>query len=42
MDTDSFVFSVKTNDLDNDSQKLNDLIDFSNFNKNHERFSKKK
>ena len=42
MDTDSFVLSVNTKDNIKDLKNLEDLIDFSNLNENHEIFSKKK
>ena len=42
MDTDSFVLSGKTKDITNDLKNLEDMFDFSNINKDHELFSKKK
>ena len=41
MDTDSFGLSVKTKDIINDLNNLEDLIDLSNLNENHELFSNK-
>ena len=41
MDTDSFVLSVKTKDITKDSKNLEDIIDFSNLDKNHDLFSNK-
>ena len=41
MDTDIFVLSVKTKDIIKDLKNLEDLIDFSNLNENHELFSSK-
>ena len=42
MDTDSFVLSVITKDIIKDLKNLEDIIDFSNLDKNHELFIKKK
>ena len=42
MDTDSFVLSASTNDIIKDLKNLEDIFDFSNLDKNHELFSKKK
>ena len=42
MDTDSFVLSVNTKDIIKDLKILEDVFDFSNLDKNHELFSKKK
>ena len=42
MDTDSFVLSVNTKDIIKDLKNLEDIFDFSNLDKNHELFSKKK
>ena len=42
MDTDSFVLSVNTKDINKDLKNLEDMFDFSNLDKNHELFSKKK
>ena len=42
MDTDSFVLSVNTKDIIKDLKILEDIFDFSNLDKNHELFSKKK
>ena len=39
MDTDSFVLSVNTKDINKDSKNLEDLFDFSKLNKNHVIFS---
>ena len=41
MDTDSFVLSVNTKDIIKDLKKIEDKIDFSNLEKNHELFSNK-
>ena len=41
IDTDSFVLSVNTKDINKDFKNLEDLIDFSNLNENHEIFSNK-
>ena len=41
MDTDAFVFSLKTKDIIRDLKNLEDIFDFSNLNKNHELFSNK-
>ena len=41
MDCDSFVLSIKTQNIINDLKNLEDLFDFSNLNKNHELFSNK-
>ena len=42
MDTDSFVLSVNTKDVIKDLKNLENIFDFSNLDKNHELFSKKK
>ena len=42
MDTDSFVLSVNTKDIIKDLKNLEDIFDYSNLDKNHELFSKKK
>ena len=42
MDTDSFVLNVDTKDIIEDLKKMEDIFDFSNLDKNHELFSKKK
>ena len=42
MDTDSFVLSVNTKDVIKDLRNLKDIFDFSNLDKTHEIFSKKK
>ena len=42
MDTDSFLLSVNTKDIIKDLKNLEDIFDFSNLDKNHELFSKKK
>ena len=42
MDTDSFVLSVNTKDVIEDLKNLEEIFDFSNLDKNHEFFSKKK
>ena len=42
MDTNSFVLSVNTKDIIKDLKNLEDIFDFSNLDKNHELFSKKK
>ena len=42
MDTDSFALSVNTKDIIKDLKNLEDIFDFSNLDKNHELFSKKK
>ena len=41
MDTDSFVLSVNTHDIIKELKNLEDLLDFSILNTNHEIFSKK-
>ena len=41
MDTDSFVLSVNTKDINKDLKKLEDIFDFSNLDENHEQFSNK-
>ena len=41
MDTDSFVLSVNTKDIIKDLKNLEDILDFSNLDKNHELFSNK-
>ena len=41
MDTDSFVLSVNTKDIIKDLKNLEDIIDFSNLDKNNELFSNK-
>ena len=41
MDTDSFVLSVGTKDIIRDLKNLEDIIDFSNLDENHELFSNK-
>ena len=41
MDTDCFVLSVNTKGISNDLKNLEDIIDFSNLNKNRELFSNK-
>ena len=41
MDCDSFVLSIETQNIINDLKNLENLFDFSNFNKNHELFSNK-
>ena len=41
MDTDSFVLSVNTKDIIKDLKNLEDMIVFSNLDKNHELFSNK-
>ena len=41
MDTDSFVLSINTKDIIKDLEKLEDIFDFSNLDKNHELFSNK-
>ena len=38
-DTDSFVLKLNTKDIIEDLENLEDLIDFSNLNENHELFS---
>ena len=42
MDCDSFVLSTRTQKIINDLKNLGDLFEFSNLDKNHELFSKKK
>ena len=39
MDCDSFVLSLKTENVNNDLKKLKDMFDFSNLDENHELFS---
>ena len=41
IDTDAFVLSMNTKDIIKDSKNLEDIIDFSNLDKNHEHFSNK-
>ena len=41
MDTDSFVLSVSTKGIIEDLKNSEDIFDFSNVDKNHERFSNK-
>ena len=41
IDTDAFVLSVNTEDIIGDSKNLEDLIDLSNLDENHEFFSNK-
>ena len=41
MDTDSFVLSVNTKNVITDLKNLEDIIDLSNLDKNHELFSNK-
>ena len=41
-DTDNFVLSVNTKDIIKDLKNLENIFDFSNLDKNHEIFSKKK
>ena len=41
IDTDAFVFNVNTKDIIKDLKNLEDIFDFSNFDKNHELFSNK-
>ena len=42
MDCDSFVLSIETENIINNLKNLQDLVDFSNLEKNHELFSNKK
>ena len=42
MDTDSFVLRVNTKDIIKDLKNLENIFDFSNLEKYHELFSKKK
>ena len=42
VDTDAFVLSLNTKDTIKDLKILEDIFDFSNLDKNHELFSKKK
>ena len=42
MDTDSFVLSVNTKDIIKELENLEDIIDSSNLNENHELFTIKK
>ena len=42
MDTDSFVLCVNTKDIIKDLKNFQEIFDFSNLDKNHELFSKKK
>ena len=42
VDTDAFALSLITNDIIKDLKNLEDMFDFSNLDKNHEVFSKKK
>ena len=41
MDCDSFVLSIKTENMIDDLKNLEDIFDFSNLDKNHELFSNK-
>ena len=41
VDTDAFVLSLNTKDIIKDLKNLEDIIDFSNLDKNHELFSNK-
>ena len=41
IDTDAFVLSMNTNDIIRDLEKLEDLFDSSNLDKNHELFNNK-
>ena len=41
MDTDSFVLSVNTEDINKDLENLEDIFGFSNLDENHELFSNK-
>ena len=41
MDTDSFVLSVNTKEIIEDLKNLEDRVDFSNLDENHELFSNK-
>ena len=41
IDTDAFVLSVNTHDINKDMKKLEDIFDFSNLDENHELFSNK-
>ena len=41
MDSDSFVLSIETQNINNDLKNLEDLFDFGNLNENHELFSNK-
>lgn len=38
-DTDSWIFSVRTNDINNDLRQLAEFFDFSNYDVNHELYS---
>ena len=40
-DTDSFILRVNTKDIIKNSENLQDILDFSNLDKNHELFSNK-
>ena len=42
MDCESFVLSIKTQNIIFDLENLENLFDFSNLNKDHDLFSKKK
>ena len=42
MNCDSFVLSIKTQNIINDLKNLEDLFDFSNLNENHAQFSNEK
>ena len=42
IDTDAFVLSLNTKDIIKDLENLYEIFDFSNLDKNHELFSKKK
>ena len=41
IDTDGMLLSMNTTDIMNDSKNLEDIIDFSNLDENHELFSQK-
>ena len=41
LDTEGFILSISTKDINKDFKNLNDLLDMSNLNRNHELFSNK-
>ena len=41
MDCDSFVLSIKTENINKDLKNLEDIIDFSNIDQNHELYNQK-
>ncbi len=39
IDTDSFAFKIETDDMDSELEKLRDVMDFSNYPKDHRLYS---